>query len=232
MLGRYIAGTVLILGVAMVMAPDAPEKEPSIAVARTETSPATLETAEPEEMAAALRQSSDTVAAPSVDSSEPEPSAIQAGVNAALAQALALDATEAAGDAGVSAEQLAQPLGEESLLNEEAEETDVAALAGLKLDMDAGTDPFLRLPEPDAAPEGGDATLADRQARMMFVSGTKVNVRAGPSTQYRVVDTVVFGDEVELVAYEGEGWARIRIGNSDRVGFMSRKFLEHELSGG
>ncbi|SDI73728.1 SH3 domain-containing protein [Aliiruegeria lutimaris] len=234
MLGRYIAGTLLVLGVAMMVAPDTPEKKSAVTVARTETSPVALATAEPEAMAAAVRNSSDSMAerpAPiQAPVSDPEPTAIQAGVHAALAQALALDATETSAEAPLEPAGELVPVAEAPLPAET--EADTALLAGLTLDMDASTEPFLRLPGQAAATATQSDTLAERNGRMMFVTGTRVNVRAGPSTQYRVVDTVAYGDSVELVAYEGDGWARIRIGNSDMVGFMSRNFLDNELSGG
>ncbi|NDR56846.1 SH3 domain-containing protein [Aliiruegeria sabulilitoris] len=236
MLGRYIAGTLLVLGVAMMVAPDGPESKPSVPVSRTETSPVALATAEPEAMAAAVRNSSDTMAerpAPmQAPVSDPEPTSMQAGVHAALAQALALDATETAAEEPLSPADEPAPVADAPLPAEGETGADTALLAGLTLDMDASTAPFLRLPDQPEATAQTEASLAEGNARMMYVTGTKVNVRSGPSTQYRVVDTVAYGDSVELVAYEGDGWARIRIGNSDMVGFMSRNFLDNELSGG
>lgn len=54
MLGRYVAGTLMVLGVAMIMAPETPEQsETSVEVARADTAPATLtvdkELADPEQ---------------------------------------------------------------------------------------------------------------------------------------------------------------------------------------
>lgn len=205
MLGRYIAGTLLILGVAMMVAPESPEKpkETDIAVARTETSPAALATARPEAMAAAVKsveaEAAEEVVAASVSSKN-----IQTGVEAALVQALALDATE---DAAVAHMEAAKDA-------EAVEERIAVTLAAA-------------VPVKASAPN-----LAEREARFLFVTGTKVNVRAGPSTQYRVVGAVVQGDSVELVSYEGNGWARIKIENGEKTGFMSRKFLAGEPAGG
>ena len=98
MLGRYIAGTLLILGAAMMVAPDSPEKNESM-VTRSETSPAALVTAEPAAMAVALEKSPEPVVATTAASSKN----IEAGVEAALIQALALDAAEDAAEPSLEA---------------------------------------------------------------------------------------------------------------------------------
>ena len=85
---------------------------------------------------------------------------------------------------------------------------------------------------PDTSEAGSTAEGAERPVRYMFVTGTRVNVRAGPSTQFSVVGSVEYGDPVELVTYEGSNWARIRIGDGDETGYMSRKFLASALSDG
>jgi uncharacterized protein YraI len=59
-----------------------------------------------------------------------------------------------------------------------------------------------------------------------------VNVRSGPSTAYRVLTSVVQGQLVELLAYEGTDWARIRINDGDEMGYMSRRYLARSLDDG
>ena len=60
---------------------------------------------------------------------------------------------------------------------------------------------------------------------VLYVTGSRVNLRAGPSTSDAVLGRVSRGDAVELVDYESNGWARIRVaGLSDDV-FMSGDFL-------
>ncbi len=209
MLGRYIAGTLLILGVAMMVAPDATERPDTkdVPVARAESSPVTLASVGSKKLAEAAQltgfaqpaAAQDKAAELAPTSLTPAASGqkIQAGVEAALLQALALDETEERQLEAIDAEN---------------------AFAGLELAM-AVTD----APEP---------ALADRAPRFMFVTGTSVNVRSGPSTQYRVVGTVSSGAPVELISYEGESWARIRFEDGETTGYMSRKFLTSEAGNG
>ena len=61
-------------------------------------------------------------------------------------------------------------------------------------------------------------------AEVLYVTGTRVNVREGPSTDFGIVGTVAEGDAVELLSEAG-GWAEIRFADSGETGFMSRRFL-------
>ncbi|WP_165354552.1 SH3 domain-containing protein [Tropicimonas sp. IMCC6043] len=197
MLGRYVAGTLLILGVAMIVAPDAPIEKTDVAVSRTETEPVALASAEPAAMADAVRNAPEALVTPvvaRVTEGDLPPEPLQTGVEAALAEALALDAVEE---------------------NVGTDETRVS--------FEAAAATAAPAPEP---------MLAERTARVLFVTGSRVNVRSGPSTAHEVVGSVGYGDEVELVAYEGLSWARIRMGDGETTGFMSRKFLADELAGG
>ena len=153
-------------------------------------------------MAVALEKSPEPVVATTAASSKN----IEAGVEAALIQALALDAAEDAAEPSLEAA-TAEPT-EGSLTVNLAEAAPVV---------------------PESQPE---TTLADPEPRKLYVTGTRVNVRDGPSTQYRVVGTVSYGDPVELVTFEGQSWARIRFGDGEKTGFMSRRFLADELAGG
>lgn len=56
------------------------------------------------------------------------------------------------------------------------------------------------------------------------VTGTRVNVRAGPSTENEVVDSVVAEQEVEVIELLDNGWAYIRI-DGLAEGYMSAQFL-------
>jgi len=60
---------------------------------------------------------------------------------------------------------------------------------------------------------------------MMQVSGNRVNVRSGPSTQNPVMGRLVKNDSAELVEAMDNGWSKIRFGESSRIGFMASKFL-------
>lgn len=70
---------------------------------------------------------------------------------------------------------------------------------------------------PEAAP------LTD----LRYVLGDRVNMRSGPSTNYRVLDTVTRGTEAEVIEVDGFGWARIRITETGRIGWMAERLLSN-----
>lgn len=226
MLGRYVAGTLLVLGAAMMVAPDAPEPavKAGVAVARTETSPALLATASPAAMAAAVRTVPEQ---PVPEQSAPvvaESQAIQSGVELALEQALAMDAAEVGEPPEALAEmamETSEPVPDASI--QEAPELVLAGALEFPVSAELTAPATVRLET---------VSLAEPEARRLFVTGTRVNVREGPSTQYRVVGTVSHGDVVELVTFEGQSWARIRLPDGKETGYMSRRFLADDLSGG
>lgn len=210
MLGRYVAGTLLILGGAMMVAPDAPKK-PVVQVTRAETSPVALSAPRgADEQAAVVVKASVDVMAPAEEQSDEIENAVLA--------ALQLDSGEDA-----SGER-------RSGLADVPEGTDATApervvwqgLSALSQDAD-NAEPVL----------ANDAQVAAVDpAKLLFVTGTKVNVRSGPSTDYRVVGSVSRGDEVELLSGNDETWAEIRVSGNGTTGFMSRKFLASALNGG
>ncbi|MDV7142422.1 SH3 domain-containing protein [Tropicimonas sp. TH_r6] len=216
MLGRYIAGTLLILGVAMMVAPDAPERPENkdVPVARANTSPIALASVGSKQLAEASEGAGFLQPAVAEEKTEDLVSAsfagqeIQAGVEAALLQALALDETEGA------------QLEVADATDTEATDADANVFAGLDLTLAVTDEP--------ASP----SLQVARAPRTMFVTGSRVNVRSGPSTQYRVVGTVANGDPVELISFEGASWARIRFENGDTTGYMSREFLAGEDNNG
>lgn len=57
------------------------------------------------------------------------------------------------------------------------------------------------------------------------VSGSRVNLREGPSTAYPVVTQLLRGEEVEVLDDSGDGWVRLRALDGDNVGWMSDSFL-------
>ena len=83
----------------------------------------------------------------------------------------------------------------------------------------------------DAGPaEGPAATQAARIAAASSidyraVSGNRVNLRAGPGTDFAVVTTLVRGDEVEVLSDPGAGWVRLRALGGNQIGWMSQNFL-------
>ncbi len=80
----------------------------------------------------------------------------------------------------------------------------------------ADAPPDMRRTEPVARTEGAD---------VVFVTGTRVNLRQGPSTEAQVLATLVKGDEAEVVGDAQSGWMNIRDLKSGAVGYMSADFL-------
>src|SRR6056297_1788000 len=60
---------------------------------------------------------------------------------------------------------------------------------------------------------------------LVEVTGTQVNLRAGPSTDDAVLGSLMRGEQAELVAAFDNGWARIRVASSGIEGFMANRFL-------
>ncbi|MCK0169408.1 SH3 domain-containing protein [Jannaschia sp. S6380] len=79
------------------------------------------------------------------------------------------------------------------------------------------------LVEPRDAPE---ATAEPTAERMLRVTGSRVNMRAGPSTANRVVDSLPQGTLAEPLGPPEGGWQEIRDIATGRTGFMSARFLE------
>jgi hypothetical protein len=60
---------------------------------------------------------------------------------------------------------------------------------------------------------------------VLYVTGNRVNLRAGPSTANDVVGAVTLGQAVELVADQGNGWVEIRVEGIEATVFMAQDFL-------
>ena len=56
---------------------------------------------------------------------------------------------------------------------------------------------------------------------LRVVTGTRVNVRSGPGTQFGVVSKLVEGDEVEILEDNGNGWVRLRPVGDGPIGWMA-----------
>ena len=57
------------------------------------------------------------------------------------------------------------------------------------------------------------------------VSGKRVNMRSGPSTNDAVLDTLVRGTQIEVLDVNADGWARLRVLDTDQIGWMAERFL-------
>ncbi|WP_308915569.1 SH3 domain-containing protein [Jannaschia sp. LMIT008] len=72
---------------------------------------------------------------------------------------------------------------------------------------------------------GLDAQASGGAADMLVVTGSRVNLRAGPSTQNRVVGSLTEGTRVERIADDPSGWVELRDPATGQTGFMSGRFL-------
>ncbi|MFZ5963966.1 SH3 domain-containing protein [Thalassococcus sp. BH17M4-6] len=53
------------------------------------------------------------------------------------------------------------------------------------------------------------------------VSGSRVNLRDGPGTSYGVVTQLERGDDVVVLADTGDGWLKLQVVDSNRIGWMA-----------
>lgn len=57
------------------------------------------------------------------------------------------------------------------------------------------------------------------------VTGRRVNMRGGPGTAYSVLTTLTRGSQVIVLREPGNGWAKLRVVETGRVGWMSARLL-------
>lgn len=80
-------------------------------------------------------------------------------------------------------------------------------------------------PEHQSGAEAAETELAPEPgATVLYVTGNRVNFRAGPSTNNSVVGALLGGSPVEALGPETAGWINIRDAQG-RVGYMSAQFL-------
>lgn len=72
-------------------------------------------------------------------------------------------------------------------------------------------------PTPEFAPEP--------ERLIWFVTGSRVNVREGPSTNYSVMGSVVYGEAAEIVSDPDADWVKIRIEGDGVEGFIMKRFM-------
>ncbi len=75
-------------------------------------------------------------------------------------------------------------------------------------------------PAPAPAPEPELAVLP-----VLYVTGNKVNMRAGPSISNGVVAALVRGTAVDDLGVAAEGWSQIRVIITGQQGYMATQFL-------
>jgi hypothetical protein len=67
---------------------------------------------------------------------------------------------------------------------------------------------------------------AEPSGPLLRVTGSRVNMRAGPGTENAVVDSLPQGTLAEPLGEPVAGWQEIRDVETGRIGFMAARFLE------
>lgn len=67
----------------------------------------------------------------------------------------------------------------------------------------------------------GAAADADPAGDLRRVSGNAVNMRNGPGTKHGVLVKLSKGDQVAVLRDNGDGWLKIRVNDSGRVGWIA-----------
>lgn len=100
--------------------------------------------------------------------------------------------------------------------------------AAIRADRKTG----LRGGEAVVATLAADAPLAtaDAAPKLWYVSGTRVNLRAGPGTGNAVVGQLVLGDAAQVLG-DADGWYEIRSADGALSGWVFGKFLTETKPG-
>lgn len=80
--------------------------------------------------------------------------------------------------------------------------------------------------EDEAEAEEPPPELPAETGTLLRVTGDRVNFRAGPSTDDAILAALSIGTEVVLLERVGDGWAHLRVLETDLSGYMSEDFLE------
>lgn len=78
-------------------------------------------------------------------------------------------------------------------------------------------------------PAPAAASLKTEAFPTALVSGTTVNMRAGPSTSYGVVARLTRGTEVYDMGTAAGGWSQIKVVETGERGFMASSFLDPQF---
>lgn len=75
------------------------------------------------------------------------------------------------------------------------------------------------------APTSVDAGPQIELRDLREITGTSVNMRTGPGTRYGILTRVTRGTEVEVLESFENGWLRLRVLDSSRIGWVSTKLV-------
>jgi len=70
-----------------------------------------------------------------------------------------------------------------------------------------------------------DLPVAEPPPDVRAVAGSRVNMRAGPGTNFGVVNAFNRGTEAEVLMVDDTGWAQIRILDTGQTGWMAERLL-------
>jgi uncharacterized protein YgiM (DUF1202 family) len=82
--------------------------------------------------------------------------------------------------------------------------------------------------EPEASGPLTGTEKAEPPADYLYVTGSRVNVRGGPSTAYGVISSLSLGTKVEDIGDAGNGWRQVVLTDTGERGFMAGRFLSSE----
>jgi hypothetical protein len=75
-------------------------------------------------------------------------------------------------------------------------------------------------------PASAKPATPEPQLDIRQVRGTRVNVRNGPSTRYNVILKLTRGTRVEILQEPGNGWVKLKVEDTGRIGWMAARLLE------
>lgn len=89
-----------------------------------------------------------------------------------------------------------------------------------------------KFPGPELQPAPGRETsspapITGADGMLLYVTGERVNLRSGPSTDYQVVGALNYGTAVEALGPADAGWINIRSADGTS-GYMSGQFLSND----
>lgn len=96
---------------------------------------------------------------------------------------------------------------------------------------DAPPEARSRVVKVSSGPAAAAVVAAPDPEGTWYVTGSRVNLRAGPSTSESVVGRVVLGQKAEMLEETDNGWYHIRTAGGAQDGFIYSKFLSTEQPG-
>lgn len=82
----------------------------------------------------------------------------------------------------------------------------------------------------EAAPAPASAVAPAQTANLWYVTGSRVNLRAGPGTGNAVVGQLFLGDATEVLG-DQDGWYQVRTADGAVSGWIFGKFLAEQQPG-